>query len=61
MMFESTRVEPAGKEMVKIHGHLTIRDVTKPVVLDACHLGSSKLSSSRPSRPRSTRSTLATK
>ena len=42
MVFKSTRVELTGKETAKIHGDLTIRDVTKPVVLDATYLGSSK-------------------
>ena len=32
--FKSNRVEPAGDGEFKIHGDLTIRDVTKPVVLD---------------------------
>ena len=33
--FESTKAEPAGGSKVKLHGNLTIRGVTKPVVLDA--------------------------
>jgi polyisoprenoid-binding protein YceI len=33
--FRSTRIEPAGNGAYRIHGDLTIRDVTKPVVLDA--------------------------
>jgi polyisoprenoid-binding protein YceI len=32
--FRSTRVEPAGARY-RLHGDLTIRDVTRPVVLDA--------------------------
>jgi len=32
--FESTRVEPDGDNAFKVYGNLTIRDVTKPVVLD---------------------------
>ena len=32
--FKSTRVEPAGDDELKMHGDLTIRDVTKPVELD---------------------------
>ena len=32
--FESTRIEPVSDDRFKIHGDLTIRDVTKPVVLD---------------------------
>jgi polyisoprenoid-binding protein YceI len=42
MVFKSTRVELTGKETAKIHGDLTIRDVTKPVVLEATYLGASK-------------------
>ena len=42
MVFKSTRVELTGKETAKLHGDLTIRDVTKPVVLDVTYLGSSK-------------------
>jgi polyisoprenoid-binding protein YceI len=42
MVFKSTRIELTGKETAKIHGDLTIRAVTKPVVLDATYLGSSK-------------------
>jgi len=33
--FESKRVEKVGGEKYLVHGDLTIRDVTKPVVLDA--------------------------
>lgn len=36
--FRSTRIERAGTK-AKIHGHLTMRGVTKPVVLDAEFLG----------------------
>jgi polyisoprenoid-binding protein YceI len=35
MTFRSTRIEPDGDGEFKIHGDLTIRDVTQPVVLDA--------------------------
>ncbi len=35
LRFESTRVEKAGGDRYRIHGELTIRDVTRPVVLDA--------------------------
>ncbi|HEX5164948.1 MAG TPA: YceI family protein, partial [Thermomicrobiales bacterium] len=35
MTFTSTRIEPKDDENFKIHGDLTIRDVTKPIVLDA--------------------------
>ena len=33
--FKSTKVEPAGEDRFRIFGDLTIRDTTKPVVLDA--------------------------
>jgi polyisoprenoid-binding protein YceI len=33
--FKSTKVEPTGEGTARIYGDLTIRDVTKPVVLDA--------------------------
>lgn len=42
ILFKSTRVERTGDTTAKIHGDLTIRDVTKPVVLDAEYLGLSK-------------------
>jgi polyisoprenoid-binding protein YceI len=42
MVFKSSRVVRAGKTKAKLHGDLTIRDVTKPVVLDVTYLGSSK-------------------
>jgi len=32
--FKSTKVEKAGDGKLKVHGNLTIKDVTKPVVLD---------------------------
>lgn len=32
--FKSTKVERVGDDHAKVHGELTIRDVTKPVVLD---------------------------
>ena len=38
MTFRSTRVETAGN-MLQVHGDLTLRGVTKPVVLDAVYLG----------------------
>jgi len=41
MVFKSSRVERTGKAKAKLHGDLTIRDVTKPVVLDVTYLGSS--------------------
>lgn len=33
--FRSTRVEPAGGDRYRVHGNLTMRGVTRPVVLDA--------------------------
>lgn len=39
--FKSTRVEPSGKNSAKLHGDLTIRNVTKPVVIAVEYLGSS--------------------
>ena len=42
MVFRSTRVVRTGKTKAKLHGDLTIRDVTEPVVLDVTYLGSSK-------------------
>ena len=32
--FKSTKVESAGKGKLKVTGNLTIKDITKPVVLD---------------------------
>jgi polyisoprenoid-binding protein YceI len=37
--FKSTRVEPVGDNRAKIYGDLTIRGVTREVVLDAEYLG----------------------
>lgn len=37
--FKSTRVEPLSDQRAKIYGDLTIRDVTRAVVLDAEYLG----------------------
>ncbi len=42
MVFKSTRVDRIGKTKAKLYGDLTIRDVTKPVVLDVTYLGSTK-------------------
>jgi polyisoprenoid-binding protein YceI len=42
MVFKSTQVERTGEETAKLHGDLTIRDVTRPVVLDVSFLGLSK-------------------
>ena len=41
--FKSTRVEKAGDNNGKIYGELTIRGVTKPVVLTAEYAGQSKM------------------
>jgi polyisoprenoid-binding protein YceI len=40
--FKSTQVEVTGENEGKITGHLTIRDVTKPVTLDVEFLGQEK-------------------
>lgn len=37
--FKSTKFEKTGETNYKIHGDLTIRDVTKPVVFDAVNVG----------------------
>lgn len=42
MVFKSTRVERTGDETAKMYGDLTIRDVTKPAVLEVSYLGLSK-------------------
>jgi polyisoprenoid-binding protein YceI len=42
LVFKSTKIERTGDDSAKLHGDLTIRDVTKPVVLDVAYLGSSK-------------------
>lgn len=42
MVFKSTRVQRTGEETAKLYGELTIRDVTKPVILDVTYLGKSK-------------------
>ncbi len=42
LVFKSTRVDRTGDKTAKVYGDLTIRDVTKPVVLDVTYLGSSK-------------------
>jgi polyisoprenoid-binding protein YceI len=39
MTFVSTKVEPKGKDHYALHGDLTMRGVTKPVVLDLEFLG----------------------
>ena len=42
LRFVSTKVEPLGGDRYRVTGDLTIRDVTKPVVLDVTHEGQSK-------------------
>ena len=42
MVFKSARVERTGEKTAKLHGNLTIRDITRPVVLDVQYLGTSK-------------------
>lgn len=42
IVFKSTRVERTGADSAKLYGDLTIRDVTRPVVLDVTYLGTSK-------------------
>ncbi len=42
LRFESTKVEKTGGERYRIHGTLTIRDVTREVVLDAEYGGQAK-------------------
>lgn len=39
MMFKSESIEQTGADTYKIHGNLTIRDITKPVVLEAKYKG----------------------
>jgi polyisoprenoid-binding protein YceI len=39
LTFKSTKVAPAGKDKYKVTGDLTMRGVTKPVVLDVEFLG----------------------
>jgi polyisoprenoid-binding protein YceI len=39
LTFRSTKVEPAGRDHYKVAGDLTMRGVTKPVVLDVDFLG----------------------
>lgn len=40
LSFVSTKVVPNGKDKAKLYGNLTIKEVTKPVVLDIIHHGS---------------------
>lgn len=42
--FKSTTVTPAGKDRYKVAGNLTMRGVTKPVVLDMEFLGKGEVS-----------------
>lgn len=42
LVFKSTKVERTGDNSAKLHGDLTIRDVTRPVVLDVEYVGQSK-------------------
>lgn len=42
MHFQSTKVERTGDKTAHLHGNLTIRDVTKPVVLDVEYQGQAK-------------------
>ena len=42
LTFKSTRVEAKGRDKFLLHGDLTIRDVTKPVVVDVERLGKAK-------------------
>ncbi len=42
LRFVSTKVEVTSKDTAKLYGDLTIRDVTKPVVLDVEFTGSQK-------------------
>ncbi len=37
--FKSTRVEPGGLDQALVHGDLTIRGITHPVVLEVCWAG----------------------
>lgn len=42
LSFKSTRVEKVDDKHGKIHGDLTIRDVTRPVTLDVLYAGTAK-------------------
>lgn len=42
MVFKSSKVQRTGEDTAKLYGDLTIRDVTKPVVLDVTYTGASK-------------------
>lgn len=42
LRFESTKLESAGGNQYRVHGNLTIRDITREVVLDAEYGGQAK-------------------
>jgi polyisoprenoid-binding protein YceI len=42
LTFRSTKVEPAGGNNLRVTGELTIRDITRPVVLEVEQLGTAK-------------------
>jgi polyisoprenoid-binding protein YceI len=42
LIFKSTRIETRDGQTAKVHGDLTIRDVTRPVVIEAEYLGTGK-------------------
>ncbi|WP_119069717.1 YceI family protein [Aggregatilinea lenta] len=42
LIFDSTRVERTGDNAAKLYGNLTVRNVTKPVVLDVEYVGQAK-------------------
>ena len=41
--FKSTRMQQVGESRAKLYGDLTIRDITRPVVLDVEYLGQSRM------------------
>jgi polyisoprenoid-binding protein YceI len=42
LAFASTRVEAAGRDRFRLHGDLTVRDVTRPVVLQVQRLAKAR-------------------
>jgi polyisoprenoid-binding protein YceI len=42
LTFQSTKVEPAGGSNLRVTGNLTIRDITRPIVLEVEQLGVAK-------------------
>lgn len=42
LVFKSIRIERTGEAAARVHGDLTIRGVTKPVILDVAYVGTSK-------------------